>query len=585
MPAHVSSMSDIHHIKRRFEKLQAEKQYWVYTWQLIAEYVRSRKATFTHEVQPGQFLTGHIYDSTASQSNHKMAASLIGALYPNGSKSIEIKPHPSLKGRDAQDVKEYFDEVTKIVIRVLSSYKAGFTTSLQEYMSDQGAFGTSGIYVYASEDKDAPVRYKAVDVRESCIDEGADGFVDTWYRKFKWTVKQVVEEYGIENVSVNTAEKFHKEQYDEMVVLLHLVEPRKFAGRGVGNMHMPVRAVHIEWDHDHKLRESGYMSMPVMITRFWKETGEKYGRSPAMEAMPDILEINAERQAAILAIEKALDPPLALFDDGTLGGGVVDTSAGALSVFKVSGNLGKSSRKIIEQLVTTGELTSTYKHMLELQEIITQMFFIDRLTDLNNDTRMTLGEANIRNELRGQSLGSIYERQIVELFNPVIERTIEILIEKNMLGVAYGSWQHQAALERGEDPLIIPDAVLRAMANGLDVYEINYISPAIRIMRQEELTGITRLTEYALSVAQIKPEILDNLNFDDMVRRVQELVGAPSSNVVSMDEVRKLRAARQEMQEKMQQAQMQMEATGAVKNLGAAAKHASDAGVDVSEVA
>jgi len=571
----------INAILEKHEKLKSERQYWHHTWQLVAEYVRSRKANFTFEFSPGQFLTGKIYDSTASQCNHKMAASLIGALYPNGSKSIEIKPHSTLRGRDSQEVKEYFDAVTKIVIRTLGSYKGGFSVALQEYMADQGAFGTSGISVLQGEDRDTPVKYKAVDVKHACIDEGKDGFVDTVYLEIPMTVRQLILEYGIENVSPESRETYQSDPMKKVKVL-HAIEPRAGTKYGDGNRRMPIASYHIEVESKHMLKESGFSSMPIFMTRFWKESGEKYGRSPAMEAFPDILEANAVREASIIAIEKALDPPLALFDDGALGGGVIDTSAGALSVFKISGALSQSNRRIIEQLVTTGELNSTYKHLLELHNIISENFFIDRLTDLNNDTRMTLGEANIRNELRGQSLGSIYERQIVELFNPVIERTFEILLEMGLLGVIAGSWQHIRALEMGEDPLVIPEVIADAYMSGKDVYEINYISPAMRIMRQEELTGITRMTGYAVELAQVAPQVIDNLDVDNIIRRVQELTGAPGDTLVSLDKAREIREQRAQQQAALMQVQAQVEQAKATKDMGVAAQAASNAGIKVA---
>lgn len=561
----------------RHQKLKAERQPWITTWQLVAEYVRSRKANFTYEFSPGQFLTGKIFDSTASQANHKMAASLIGALYPNGSKSIEIKPHSSLRGKDREDVKAYFEEITHIVVRTLGNYKGGFSIALQEYMNDQGAFGTSGISVLPGDDDDVPVKFKAVDVKSACIDENKDGLVDTVYIEMNMTVKQLVEEYGYDAVSEQSRKRWDDRDFGAKVKVLHAIEPRMISEYGPGNKRMPIGSYHVELDARIIIKESGFTSMPVFMTRFWKESGEKYGRSPAMECMSDILEANAVREAAILAIEKSLDPPLALYDDGALGGGVVDTSAGALSVFKISGAMTQSNRRIIEQLVTTGELNSTYKHLIELHDIITDNFFIDRLTDLNNDTRMTLGEANIRNELRGQSLGSIYERQIVELFSPVIERVVSILLDKGLLGVVPGSWQHMQALEFGEDPLVIPDVVVDALMRNREVYEINYISPAMRIMRQEELTGITRTVEFAANIAAVRPDIMDNLDLDKIMRRVQELTGAPADTLQSMQKVIDIREARAKREEQMAQMQMQVEAAKAAQHVGVAAQAGANA--------
>lgn len=94
-----------------------------------------------------------------------------------------------------------------------------------------------------------------------------------------------------------------------------------------------------------------------------------------------------------------------VLDDGTLGAGEIDDSPNGVTVVNVSGRI--SNQDPIKPLYTVGELQSVENHTEQLRQQITQAFFIDRLLDLNNDTRMTLGEAQIRNRIRGESLTSI----------------------------------------------------------------------------------------------------------------------------------------------------------------------------------
>lgn len=569
----------------RHKKLVAEKQPYLKLYQIIGEYVMSRKQNFTQTHMPGEFLTGRIFDNTASSANHLLASSMLGALWPNNSKTFQIDPPEGMSTAKAgtEEVKQYFMEVSKRLRAAIDHPKAGFLLSLEEYMTDQGAFGTSGLSVLENDkpgESDIPVRFAAVDVKHATIAEGNDGFVDTVYIEKEFTLRQLIQEYGFENISKKCREAWDKRKYDDKVKVLHCVEPRvDYDINSPASRDMPICSIHIEVESRHILKESGFNEMPIFVSRFWKISGEVYGRSPAMETIPNILEINAMREASIIAIEKNLDPPLMVTQDGSLGGGVIDTSAGALNVRHISGRA-EPNTKVIEQMVTVGELNSTYKRITELKEIIANDFFIDRLLDLNNENRMTLGEANIRNELRGQSLGTIYSRQISELFTRVIERVFNIMFSRGMLGVIPGSQMEVEMMQKGIIPdLYIPDEVVKKMVEGEDAFKVTYISPAARVMRAEELSGIQRTLSFVVEVANVRPEVLDNIDLDEVVRMFADLTGAPAAIIVSAEGVAKVRADRAKAQ--AQQAQLLAAESQAkiAKDMGSAAQSSAKAGI------
>lgn len=551
----------------RYRKMVAEKTPWLPLYQLLGEFIMTRKQDFVANVQPGEFLIEDLYDRTGSQANHLFQSSMIGALWPNGAKSIQIEPPSVLKGTDFEDeeVTAFYRNATRLMVEAIDHPRAGFGTALEEYMADQGAFGISGISVFENDSLDVPVQFAAVDIRRFVVDEGKDGFVDTVYVEKELTLRQMVQEYGADNLSRELQDKWANGDCETKVRVLHAIEPRMERDPyNFGSANMPVASIHIEIQTRQILKESGFHEMPVFVTRFWKLMGEKYGRSPGMEALSDITEINAIRQASIVAVEKFLDPPLAVFDDGTLGGGVIDTSAGAVNVFSVSGRLGGANERPVQPLVEGGELNSTYTRITELREQISNAFFIDRLLDFNSEQRMQNPEVFMRDRLRGQSLGTVYSRQIAELFLPLIDRVFSVLLGKGLFGVVAGSIEEKMILAKGGMPNYIPDKIQQLLKNGHDVYKVVFISPAARIMQAEALQGITQTLQMATGLAPLVPEVLDNLDLDATLREVRELTGAPSKIMKSLDVVKKVRAARQQQQ----QAAMEMEAQRAQSETG-----------------
>lgn len=571
-------------ILARAKKMETEKQPWLNTFQTIGEYVYMRRQNFTTNTQPGQFLTTKVFDSTAPKSLHQMASSLIGALYPGSNRVFRILPPENMSKEDAtsRDVIDFYSRCTSVMASKMNHPKAGLMTSLEEYMMDEGAFGIAGIAIWEMPPGHShPISYNAIDAKRLTVDEGPDGFIDTEYITTEVSVKALIQEFKVEGVSKSTREAYYQNRLSDMVKVMHCIEPRLDLEPGkIGADNMPYMSLKFEIESKHILAESGYEENPVKVCRFWKCMNEKYGRSPAMETMPDIIEANLMREALIIATEKILDPPTAATDDGSLAG-PIDTSAGAINVRHVSGRISEQSHRWIEPVFTVGDIKPAKERILELQESIANSFFIDRLIDLNNESRMTAYETNVRNTLRGQSLGTVYARQVMELFTPLIERSFNILLRNGYFGVDSESIDVFEAEANGEEPPpIIPEAVLKLIHNGQDAYRIEYITPADRVMKQEELTGIQQTTAIITELGGINPDVFDSIDIDIMMKHVVEYTGAPEDIIRDSETIRTIRAARQEAQMNAQAEQSRHTQSATAKNIGAAAQSAANAGID-----
>jgi hypothetical protein len=223
-------------------------------------------------------------------------------------------------------------------------------------------------------------------------------------------------------------------------------------------------------------------------------------------------------------------------------------------------------------------MNSTYTRIDVLTDNVKNAFFIKMLTELNTDrNRITATEVNDLKDLRGQSLVTTYDRQMSELFTPVINRTFSILLNGKFFGVMPDSQAHYVAIAKEEDIPLIPDVIADMVLDGKDVFKIQYISPAARIMQAEELQGIERTAMFVGGIAPIAPEALDNIDVDQMVRRFSELSGAPPQVVTSMETMKKLRDAKQAQQDAMIEMQAAQVGAATAKDAGAAVKSVSGA--------
>jgi len=525
---------------KRAEQLKAKKQPWLDQYQLLGEFVHMRKQEFQQENTAGEFLTRDIFDPSAPKAAKTAASTLMSLLWPNTKNRFKFYPSDLLDGTTEE--KEYFKEATKRQLRVMDDPKAGFAIATGEYLLDQVVFGTSGTETV--KDDLTKVRYTPWGVGHMSIAEGRHGQVDTVYLEIKLDNQTLVKNYGLENVSEKTRDEFNEGKFDIEKIVIIAIEPRitKVQG-GMGNKNMPFSSVHIEKESKHLLKESGFEEMPITVTRITKLLGEVYGRSLAMDALPDILQSNALWESVMIAVEKSLDPPLGVYSDGTLGGGEIDTSAGAISVFNPSDQA--KDRAPIFPLFTVGEFRQMKELLAVLSERISNHFLIDRLLDFNNETRMTATEATLRDRMRSATLGQMFNIQINSYFIPQVERTFNILLDSGDLGVPAGSLE-------AEEPgaFVIPATIVELMVAGEDIYRLEFFTPATRIMQSEEAEGILRTAELAKVYVELgKLDVLDRIDADTNIQLYGAIVGAPEEGFHTDEEVQDAKEAQDAEQE------------------------------------
>jgi len=556
-------------ILSRFDVAHNVKNQWTSIWTDIARYIHMRKYNFNvKNPAEGMVLNRQVFDSTAPKAMTSFVSAFLGALWPSGVKTFKLTRPFDIP--ETEEVKDYYEWATAMLTRFMDRPEAGLNTSLHEYMLDQASFGTSGVGMFENPGNYmVPFYCRSFDIRVSSILEGRNGYVDTVYILEEKTVRQAVMEFGIDAMSEKIRDKYNQNKFTDKVEILWAIEPRDPLERNPdmsGVRNMPYASYHIEREAKHIIRESGFDGMPIFFTRFSKAIGETYGRSPGMDALPDIWQINGMSEALNLATEQSLDPTLMIRDGALVGNGkVLNTSPGGIVVVSASGPF--ANVRPIEPLQDGKELQAPMLLKQELKQSIREAFFLDRLLDFMADSqRSTATEANIRNGLRGESLSPMYARQLVELFTPLITRAADICFRAGLLGVTEGSAAEAKLTQMGAPVRYLPGPVAQAIAEGRDVYDIEFVSPAKRIMDSEQLSGIFSTLQEATVIAGIKPEALDFLNADEALREVVRLSGAPSVLRVAEDKVSEIREARAKMQQQQMQISAQEQQSKAVLN-------------------
>ena len=518
----------------RLGKLKQIRSPWESTWQDCTDFVNPRRGDFNAQRSQGDRTRfDKVYDSTAPLANEQLAAGLHGYLTAPSETWFTLILEKMREEEDEQ-TQMWLQGVVDMMFReVFHSPNSNFGSMIHELYLDLGSYGTGVLYV---EDKPGrPINFRTYHLAECYVAENAEGAVDTLYRQYKHSGRQLVQMYK-DKLPEKFIENVYKDPHKEYTCI-HAVEPRDtFNPDSKLAKNMPWMSAYILEEEKLVLNVGGFNEFPYMVPRWTKTAGEVYGRSPAMTAMPDIKMINEMSKTVIKAAQKATDPPLLVPDDGFML--PLRTIPGGLNYYR-SGTQDKVIPLIegVRPDIGLEFIDSRRTHVLKT-------FHVDWM-QMREGPSMTATEVLQRQEERMRLMGPMVGRLQFELLGPMIDRVFNIMARRKMLP---------------PPPPAIEGRNMR----------IDYVSPVARAQKTQQLFSFTRLLEALVPLGNIKPEVFDNIDADGTVRWAAKLLDAPLETLLSVE---KLQAMRQQRSE--QQAEMAEVARG--REMAATAKDAANA--------
>lgn len=538
-------MPDIEQICKRFEQLEGDRGTWEQHWEEIAERILPRQIGFLGERTRGEKKTQKVFDSRPSIALDRFAAVMDSMLTPRQTKWHNLKSNDEALNKDFK-VRAWFDEVNQILFNARYNPKANFAGQNHERWISMGAFGTGTLFT--DYDPTIGLRYRNVGLRDTFFLENHQGVIDTVYRRFKFTARQAVQRWGMDNMpeSIKKAYENPNAQTQEFR-FLHVVMPQDDYRPGrADSKGKPFISLYIARKEKTLVTpEGGYTSFPYSISRYMIAPDEVYGRGPAMMALPDIKMLNEMAKTDIRAVHKLVDPPLLLHDDGVMGNGAmsVNLTPGGLNY----GGVSRDGRQLIQPLQTGARVDINEQKMEQRRESIDNAFLVTLFQILIETPRMTATEALIRSQEKGMLLTPTMGRQQSEALGPLIERELDVLAQHGHLPD-------------------MPDAMVEAEGE----YEIVYDSPMSRMQRAEELVGVQRTMELLTPFAQIDPSVMDVFNPDALAQLTAEVSGVPMPILRDPEEIEAIRQQRQQQEQMQNMAAMAEPVSGAMKNIAQA---------------
>ncbi|MFZ4687858.1 MAG: portal protein [Polymorphobacter sp.] len=507
----------VQRLLRQHAVMLDERRPWENHWGQIARRVLPRGDNFNGMPSPGGRRTQDVFDSTATIALEKFAAGIEGLVAPRAQRWHGLAS-PNRTLNDKPEIRRYFGQVNDLLFESRYAASSGFATQLHEVMINLGAFGTGPMWI--EDDPGRSIIYTACDLSEIAIDVDRHGRVDTIGREFEWTVRQAAQKWGMDNLPASVRAAHN--QPDRKFKFTHMIAPRQdFDALRADAKGMRWGSWYMLAQDQALVSEGGYHSMPLPCCRYTTAPREKYGRSVAMMALPDIKMANEIAKGIVRSVHKALDPALLLPDDGVLTR--MNTRPGALNV----GGVNSRGEALVRPLQTGGDINVGMELLGDTRQNIKDAFLVSLFETLaNTSDRMTATEVLERLRERGVLLAPASGRIETELLGPLIEREIDI---------------HTRAGRMPAMPAELEDAG--------GEYKIVYDNPMSRAAKAEQATGFFRTIEALGPIAQIEPTVYDTFDFAEAARGVAEIGGVPPAWMRSPDQIAALKDERTQASE------------------------------------
>lgn len=516
-------------VKERCDSLKSGRATWEHHWQEIAEHILPRKDFFNTKNEPGEKKNVNLFDNTAMYSNELLAGALHGLLTNPSSEFFELTTGDEVLDMN-DNVRTWLQGSTTIMHRVING--SNFQTEVHEYYLDLTGFGTAGMDV--QEDGEYIVMFNTRNIAELYLDENNKGLIDTVYRVFHWDARKIVAEWG-EDVPKKVMDSFKKRDNTKFEII-HAVYPKYdvIVGKSVK---LPFASQYVLACTKENIKVGGFREFPYIVSRWTKTSGEKYGRSPSMTALPEAKTVNQMTKTTIIAAQKAVDPPLQAPDDGFVL--PVVTTPGGLNFYRAG------SQDRLEPLFQTPRVDFGYQIEDQHRQKIREAYYVDQL-QLQQGPQMTATEVMQRTEERMRLLGPMLGRQHFEFLRPLVDRVFGICYRRGLFAE-------------------VPDEL-----RGREVVA-KYSSVIAKLQRASEGQNILRTLESVAPFIELQPEIADMLNGEEVFRKLASVHGFPQTAIRTREEIESLQEAKAKAQQQALQAQQQQQEVDQAAKLAGAA--------------
>lgn len=505
-------MLKVEDINGRLGALKATRKPYEAMWKDITDFVLPRRSFWDLDATPGQKPPQKIYDGAAIDALQTLSDGMQSGVVSAKLRWFRL----TMQDRRLQNLPGVADWLEGLEDVLYAEFaRSNFYEAISEFFLDAGSIGTAVMLV---EDDVARRRilFSTRHVKECYIAESRTGMADTLYREFYMTNRQAQQTWD-KKLSPRRLEAAKLQPFGRGK-FIHACFPRAERDPGKIDQSNKVWAsvyVDAEFNEDKTIEEGGFDAFPYLVWRWRKNSDEIYGRSPAADALYDVMRLNQVAKTSLQAGQLAVEPPL----------NVPDAMKGQERIVPRGFNYYTNPQELIFPINLGQNYAVGKDQEQEIKEQIRSIFRtkIFLLMEQLQGGPYTATEIRERQGEKAAVLGATVDRLNSECLVPLIDRTYAIC-ERNGL-------------------LPLPPESL--MSGGR--IHIEFMGPLAQAQKQyHQSMGVQAGLQYIGGVGQMFPESLDNVDSDELMRIGMDSQGVPQKVIREAPQVTEIRRIRSE---------------------------------------
>lgn len=532
---------------------QNRYSWWTHAREL-ADFILPRRYKWLitpNQMNRGSPINQHILDSTGTLAARNLAAGMMSGI------SSPTRPWFKLKvGRldstQTSPASLWLAECERLMYLVFA--ESNFYPSIAMFYFDLVVFGTAVQLIY--EDYDNVVNCINPCFGEYYVDIDGKYRPVIFYREFTYTVSQVVDEFGWENCSSMIQQAYDLRSgagLTREVIVAHAIEPNTDPEKYGIPAHFKYRETYWEWGGATNpqagtsargfLRKRGFNERAAIIGRWDLVSNDPYGRSPGMDALPDIKQLQQETRRKAQGIDKAINPPLVA--DVQLKNQPASLLPGGMTFLQGMMSTGNDGMKPAYGNWRP-DIAAITADLEEVRKRIKDTFFLNLFnvaSQFETRSNITAVEWDMRKAESLVMLGPVMERLHNEVLAPTIDRVWGIMARAG----------------------IFPPAPAEIAGMELNV---QYVSMLAVSQNAAQAGSIERVLQIAGQMAAIDPAVVDNIDFDMALDIYSNLLNNSPRMIRSPAQLTAIRQQRAQAQAAAQQAEMIEKYAGAAQAAG-----------------
>ena len=492
--------------------MKTERSPWEFQWRVINELMLPRKKDFAGSNQINK--EAKRFDSTAMHGNSVLAAAIVGAMTPQHLDWFSL----AVGGQEGLPPDSAIEDWTQIVSTKMHTalQQSNFASEFEESLLDLGAPGTGALFEEEIKRKGdgefRGIQFSSWPIGEYWIAEAGNGMTNRIHREAVFTLKQIVERWGVQGLHESIRGKWEDEPLKKVPILQAIWERNEGEKVSKEADLFNVANAYIDQTHKHLIETRGFNEFPVAVGRWSKVSGEVYGYSPGHTALPDTQVLNEADRLGLCAWVGEIAPPVLRLHESVIGR--PDFRAHRINTITEFNALTFMERN--------SNVNADLVRREDKRKAIREIFFTDQIQFLpeRGKTPPSAAEVQARLNIMLQILGTILSRIEWEMLQPVINRTFQIMLRAKQF----------------PDP---PPSLLQLAGDGGGKLNISFVGPIARARRQAEAAALDNFLIRVQGMASLDPNAPRIIRTNDTIRHIASFEGIPSSLLKSDDEINK----------------------------------------------